>query len=791
MVAVSAGGLHSLALCSEGTVAAWGYNYNGQLGNGETTNASTPVAVKTDTDALSGRTVYALSSGGSAHHSLALASPAKGITAVVPPTAGTYKVGATLTFALTTGEAVTVTGTPRLALTIGAETRHATYASGSGTTNLGFTYTVQAGDTDADGISVASTSVDLNSGTVTDAGGWPITLALPAYTLPTIKVETTAPTLTSVTLVSSNATPTLAKAGDTVTLTFKANETLQTPTVTLAGESAMASYDSGANTWTATRTVAAGDAEGAVTFAIGFSDVAGNAGTAVAATTDSSTVTIDLTAPETTITAQPANPSGSASATFTFGSTDATASFEASLDGAAYAAATSPVSFTGLADGPHTFAVRAIDAAGNVDATPASYTWTVATVFTAPVPDGFGASATGGAAGPNVLATTAAEFATHAASADAQVITVVGTLDIGTVAVASNKTIQGADASATLDGCLSLTNVSNIVIRGLNLANPDGTALRLSGARRVYVTRCSFLDSAAPQLVATGSDQLTVSWCEFAAVVAGQSAVQLGAAGETTTPRITLHHNWWSANLASALPAAASGQVHQYSNYVDVSGNTSGTAVSGSAQLLSEANVYVGTANPLAKSGSALLRALDNTYTTCTGTTDSGADTVFTPSYSYTLRDRDALAALLRAQAGNVMGASYSEESAASASITATATTVVPGASATLTAGLTGATATTYQWRLNNAPISGATGATYTISSMAAAHAGTYTVAVSVAHSDTVVSTPTMLTLGTAPTPPPAPTPTPAKGGGGACGASFVFALGLLAALRRRVLAAA
>jgi len=438
-----------------------------------------------------------------------------------------------------------------------------------------------------------------------------------------------------------------------------------------------------------------------------------------------------------------------------------------------------------LTIGSHTIVITVTDTAGNTSA--ATFTLTIqASSFTAPVPDGYGSGATGGAAGNNVVATTAAEFATYAASGDAQVITVSGYLDIGTVAVASNKTIQGADASATLDGCLNLSNVSNIVIRGLNLANSDGTALRLSGASKVYVTRCSFLDAAAPQLVATGSDQLTVSWCEFAASVAGQSAVQLGAAGETTTPRITLHHHWWSTNLASALPSAASGLVHQYSNYIAGTGNTSGTAVSGSAQLLSEGNAYIGITNPLAKSGSALIRVLDNVYTTCTGTIDSGADTVFTPSYSYTLLDRNDLATLLLAQAGNVSGAGYTEESAASASITATATTVIPGASATLTAGLTGATASGYQWRLNNAPITGATGSTYTISSMAAANAGTYTVAVSLANGDTVVSTPTAISLGTAPT--PTPTPTPEKGGGGgACGAFFALAVGLLAALRRRV----
>jgi gliding motility-associated-like protein len=86
--------------------------------------------------------------------------------------------------------------------------------------------------------------------------------------------------------------------------------------------------------------------------------------------------TIDRTAPNTTITTNPPPVTNNASASFTFTSTE-TGAFEASIDGGAYTAATSPKTYTGLADGPHTLNVRAIDAAGNVDASPATYTWTV------------------------------------------------------------------------------------------------------------------------------------------------------------------------------------------------------------------------------------------------------------------------------------------------------------------------------------------------------------------------------------------------------------------------------
>jgi hypothetical protein len=84
----------------------------------------------------------------------------------------------------------------------------------------------------------------------------------------------------------------------------------------------------------------------------------------------------DTTPPDTNITATPANPSNNSSANFSFTSTETGSIFECQLDGGSFGACTSPKSYTGLSDASHIFYVRAIDAAGNVDPTPASYTWT-------------------------------------------------------------------------------------------------------------------------------------------------------------------------------------------------------------------------------------------------------------------------------------------------------------------------------------------------------------------------------------------------------------------------------
>jgi len=108
--------------------------------------------------------------------------------------------------------------------------------------------------------------------------------------------DITAPTLTIVHVQSSNVNNiSLAKTGDAINLTFIASKLLQTPTVTIAGHTATI-VGSGAN-WTANYTMAGGDSEGIITFAIIYNDTAGNNGTAVNTTTDSSTVIFDKTSP--------------------------------------------------------------------------------------------------------------------------------------------------------------------------------------------------------------------------------------------------------------------------------------------------------------------------------------------------------------------------------------------------------------------------------------------------------------------------------------------------------------
>ena len=96
-------------------------------------------------------------------------------------------------------------------------------------------------------------------------------------------------------------------------------------------------------------------------------------------TPNSYSLTYDTAAPNTTITAQPNDPTNATGASFSFTATEGGSTFECQLDGGGWSSCTSPKSYSGLSQGSHTFEVRATDAAGNTDATPASFTWTIDT----------------------------------------------------------------------------------------------------------------------------------------------------------------------------------------------------------------------------------------------------------------------------------------------------------------------------------------------------------------------------------------------------------------------------
>ncbi len=97
-----------------------------------------------------------------------------------PQDGSSYALGEKIRVRVQFSQAVETTGSPTLALTVGARTRLASLSSG-GDRNLWFGYTVQADDSDADGIGVLAGAVALNGGSIRSAAGLDAALDLGSY----------------------------------------------------------------------------------------------------------------------------------------------------------------------------------------------------------------------------------------------------------------------------------------------------------------------------------------------------------------------------------------------------------------------------------------------------------------------------------------------------------------------------------------------------------------------------------------------------------------------------------
>jgi hypothetical protein len=105
-------------------------------------------------------------------------------------------------------------------------------------------------------------------------------------------------------------------------------------------------------------------------------------GASVSGASGNVTFTVDAVAPDTSITGGPSGTVSALTASLTFSSDDNLATFECLLDAdpadaANWAACESPKNYTDLERGEHVFMVRAVDAVGNTDGTPAERSWKI------------------------------------------------------------------------------------------------------------------------------------------------------------------------------------------------------------------------------------------------------------------------------------------------------------------------------------------------------------------------------------------------------------------------------
>lgn len=334
IVAVAGGGSYAMILKNDGTVWAWGNNSNGQLGDGTNVGSSAPV------QASGLATIKEIACGGLTSHALRADGT---IWSWGKNSLG--QIGNNSTLDSWTPVQTNIV-TSMIAVAGGVE-----HAVGIKSDGMIWTW----GANGAGQLGDATFADKWNPVVLYDFIGLYIDAGSDGVTVDTVLPDTSI--ISNPPLLSNLSTATFDFSSSEGSSTFERN------------------LDGGGWVLTSTPENLAGLTNGSHTYQVRAIDPAGNTDGSPA----SYTWTVDTIAPNTTITTFPPALTSSASATFNFSSSEGGSTFESNLDGGGWSPVVGPDTVSGMSDGLHTYAVRAIDPAGNIDPTPASYNWTVDT----------------------------------------------------------------------------------------------------------------------------------------------------------------------------------------------------------------------------------------------------------------------------------------------------------------------------------------------------------------------------------------------------------------------------
>ncbi|MBI2690792.1 MAG: hypothetical protein HYX29_02420 [Solirubrobacterales bacterium] len=438
-------------------------------------------------------------------------------------------------------------------------------------------------------------------------------LAQGAHTVTVVATDAAGNTTTqsrsfSVDSVAPTVTGSFVPSGTGATGTFSFNETVTGVTCKLNTE-ASASPCSSPKSYS-------GLANGNYTVTVSGTDAAGNVGTGVFAFT----ISVDTTPPDTTITSGPSGLTALTSASFAFTSNEAGGTFRCSLDGAPETVCTSPVSYTGLAQGAHTVSVRAVDAATNQDPTPATRSWTVDTVP------------------PSLAITSPAEGFTFPTSA----VSISFTAEAGSTTTCQLNT-EATASSCTSPRTYSLANGAYTVTvratdaagnvatapRGFNVGadvTPPDTTITSGPNGPVNTTSASFAftSSEAGSTFTCKLDAAAAVACTSPVSYSGLSqgahtvtVTATDAAGNTDPSPAT--RSWTIDTSPPSAPTlnGPSGTVSSTSASITVSGTEAGASLQGSL----DGGLFATVASPIALSGLG-----EGSHTYCVRQTDTAGN---------------------------------------------------------------------------------------------------------------------------------------------------------------------
>ncbi|MDD5011594.1 MAG: carbohydrate-binding protein [Phycisphaerae bacterium] len=287
-----------------------------------------------------------------------------------------------------------------------------------------------------------------------------------------------------------------------------------------------------------------------------------------------------------------------------------------------------------------------------------------------------GGGTTGGAGGTEVTVDNADDFIYYCEDTDQDpyIIYVSGHITLSNnVRVRGNKTIIGLPGSH-ITGNLKCYRAeeSNNIFRFLSMDNAievgDKDCISIDGAQHIWIDHCTFTDGGDGNVdIKNGADYVTVSWCIFKYTFdSGHNYTNLVGHSDSNGGtdrghlRVTFHHNWWSTMCKERMPRVRFGQVHVYNNYYsDLLAGGYCVGVGTEANIRVENNYFNAVSNTWANYYGSYTAGIigwnsGNVFDECSAATwaPNDYDTVFTPTYAYTLDDAEDIPALVQYGAG-------------------------------------------------------------------------------------------------------------------------------------------
>ncbi|GAB2923523.1 MULTISPECIES: pectate lyase family protein [Streptomyces] len=270
---------------------------------------------------------------------------------------------------------------------------------------------------------------------------------------------------------------------------------------------------------------------------------------------------------------------------------------------------------------------------------------------------------TGGAGGPTVTATTAAQFLAYLDTAGPLVIRVQGTIDITSKqGVRPDKTIIGVGSSAVVNGGgLEFHRSHNVVVRNIRFTNAEDDAVSIGrDSHHIWIDHNEFagvVDGAVD--IARGAEYVTVSWNWFDRTDKSMLIGHSDGNGSQDTGKLktSIHHNFFDGSRQRHPRVRFGEPVHVYNNYYKDNA-LYGIASTMNAGVVVEGNHFENAPHPCYSasgydaSGPGRLVQRNNVFNGSGACETNG--TVIEPRtyYAYTLDPAADVPALVRAGAG-------------------------------------------------------------------------------------------------------------------------------------------